>query len=170
MKFRSDIHALSSCGFSLLSTFALLTTVACGPSRESPPSDATGSAGAGGTAGSGGEGAGGANDSGLPETGIHFAADDVDPGDYEETLSDVAEPEIGEKETVEYPYDPNAPADPDNGQPTRVEIRSTCTTKTYDIRSNPQKVLLHGIDNSITWPGALLQGGHYRDGTLRGES
>lgn len=104
---------------------------------------------------------------GLPRAGIYFEDEAIEPGDFLEEVVDISEPVLGEKEEVEYPYDPKEEMDDENAKPTKIEIRSNCTTKTYDLKSNPQKLMLHGIDNAITWPGALLQGASYRDGSLR---
>lgn len=101
----------------------------------------------------------------LPQEGVHFTAE-VAIGETEETLKAVSAPTLSAPEMVEFPYDPQQP-DAEDPEPATVEVRSACVTKTYDLASNPTQVLLHGVDSAISWPGALLQGDPYRDGTLR---
>ena len=101
----------------------------------------------------------------LPSAGINFDTSEVAAGETSEQLKSESELVVGAPQTVTYAYDINDP-DGDTGE-TDVEVRMACTTKTYDIKSNPEKILLHGIDASHSWPGAILQGGLYRDGTLR---
>jgi len=102
----------------------------------------------------------------LPSTAINFDTADVEVGEVKEELVGETELVVGDPQTVTYDYDINDP-DSDNPQETDVEVRMACTTKTYDIKSNPEKILLHGINDSHRWPGALLQGQPYREGTMR---
>ena len=101
----------------------------------------------------------------LPSAGINFDTSEVAAGATSEELKSESELMVGAPQTVTYAYNINEP-DGDTGE-TDIEVRMACTTKTYDIKSNPEKILLHGIDASHSWPGAILQGGLYRDGTLR---
>lgn len=101
----------------------------------------------------------------LPSAGVNFDTSDVAIGETSEELKSESELVVGEPQTVTYAYNINDP-DSESGE-TDIEIRMACTTKNYDIKSNPEKILLHGIDASHSWPGAVLQGGLYRDGTLR---
>jgi len=103
----------------------------------------------------------------LPSKSINFDTSEILAGEVTETLLAESLPTLSAPEKVQFPYDP-ADSDPKTITPTEVEIRNACVTRTYDLKSNPEKVLLHGVDGAITWPGALLQGGLYRDGTLRG--
>ena len=102
----------------------------------------------------------------LPSSAINFDTSEVTVGEVKEELVGETELTVGEPQTVTYDYDINNP-DSENPTETQVEVRMACTTKTYDIKSNPEKILLHGINDSHRWPGALLQGQHYREGTMR---
>ncbi len=84
----------------------------------------------------------------------------------EETLVGESEPQLSAPEDVVYPYDP---ADPDakNPEATTVRLRSQCTTRTYDITSNPEKVAMYSNDGNVSYPGALLRGDQFRAGELR---
>ncbi|MGX5203041.1 thiol-activated cytolysin family protein [Aliikangiella sp. IMCC44632] len=102
----------------------------------------------------------------LPSTGVNEYSPDVALGSTEETLlSESENPEISEPKMVEYDYDIRDPDKESNA--TQVEVRMACTTKRYDIKSNPRQIAVHGLDSAITWPGALLQGDSYRNGTFR---
>ena len=101
----------------------------------------------------------------LPSSSINFDTSEVPEAGTNEELTSESELVAGDPQTVTYAYDIT---EPDSGAgETDIEVRMACTTKTYDIKSNPEKILLHGIDDNHRWPGALLQGGLYRDGTLR---
>lgn len=102
----------------------------------------------------------------LPSTTINFDTTDVQVGEVKEELVGETQLVMGDPQMVTYDYDINDP-DSDNPQETDVEVRMACTTKTYNIKSNPEKILLHGVNDSHRWPGALLQGQPYRDGTMR---
>jgi len=47
-------------------------------------------------------------------------------------------------------------------------VTFVCTDQTYNFRDNPEKALSFNIDQTVIWPGALIQGKSHRDGTSIG--
>jgi len=47
-------------------------------------------------------------------------------------------------------------------------VTFVCTDQTYNFRDNPEKALSFNIDQTVIWPGALVQGKSHRDGTSIG--
>lgn len=43
-------------------------------------------------------------------------------------------------------------------------ITYTCTTRSYSITQNPEKIVMYSPDVELLWPGALIQGKSHRDG------
>ena len=115
-----------------------------------------------------GGGGGGATAAQLPANATPIVHDTskVALNQTQEELVSESEPVLSAPEDVTYPYDP---ADPDaaNPVPTSVRLRSQCTTRTYDITSNPEKVAMYSNDGNVSFPGALLRGDQYRAGALR---
>lgn len=83
----------------------------------------------------------------------------------EEPVGAEPDPVLSAPEDVVYPYDPAAP-DAANPAETTVRVRSLCTTRTYDITSNPRDVILYGVNANLSYPGALLRGDEFRAGRL----
>lgn len=83
----------------------------------------------------------------------------------EEPVGTAPEPVLGLPEDVTYPYDP---ANPDAANPTEttVRVRNLCTTRSYDITSNPREVILYNVNANLAYPGALLRGDEFRAGRL----
>lgn len=83
----------------------------------------------------------------------------------EEAVGAEPEPVLGAPEDVVYPYDP---AEPDAANPveTTVRVRNLCTTRSYDITSNPREVILYNVNANLAFPGALLRGDEFRAGRL----
>lgn len=121
----------------------------------------------GGGGGDGGGGTGGTAAS-LPTSAAPVVHDTrvVALNATSETLVGESEPVLSAPEDVTYPYDP---AKPDEANPaeTTVRLRSLCTTRTYDMVSNPEKVAMYSADGNVSFPGALLRGDAFRAGQLR---
>jgi hypothetical protein len=47
-------------------------------------------------------------------------------------------------------------------------VTFVCTEQTYNFRDNPDRALSMNIDQTVIWPGALIQGKSHRDGTSIG--
>lgn len=43
-------------------------------------------------------------------------------------------------------------------------VTYTCTTRSYSITQNPEKIVMYSPDVELLWPGALIQGKSHRDG------
>jgi hypothetical protein len=123
--------------------------------------------GGGGTGDPGG-GGGGGGPATLPPSATPIAYDtsEVALGQTRETLVSESEPALSAPQDVVYPYDPQNP-DANPATPTTVRLRSQCTTRTYDLKSNPSKVVLYSADGNVSYPGALLKGQEFRNGELR---
>jgi len=121
----------------------------------------------GGGGGDGGSGGGGGTAGALPPNAAPIVHDTrvVALNETREALVSETAPLLSDPETAEYPYDPEKP-DEVQAQPVPVRVRSLCTTRTYDITSNPDKVVMYNRDGNVSYPGALLQGGAFRAGQL----
>lgn len=117
----------------------------------------------GGGGGDGGSGGGGGTAGALPPNAAPIVHDTrvVALNETREALVSETAPLLSDPETAEYPYDPEKP-DEVQAQPVPVRVRSLCTTRTYDITSNPDKVVMYNRDGNVSYPGALLQGGAFR--------
>ncbi len=141
----------STCAVPLLALVA-----ACGGGGSSDPADTGNTGNTGGTAAS------------LPASATPVVHDTraVALNATSETLVGESDPVLSEPQDVSYPYDP---AKPDEAAPkeTTVRLRSLCTTRTYDMVSNPEKVAMYSADGNVSFPGALLRGDSFRAGQLR---
>lgn len=48
------------------------------------------------------------------------------------------------------------------------DVTFVCTDRTYSFTENPEKALSFGLDRTVIWPGALIQGESHRDGNSLG--
>ena len=124
--------------------------------------------GGGGGGDAGGGGGGGGNAAQLPPAAAATTQDTSKVAlgaTLEEPVGAEPDPVLGPPEDVVYPYDPAQPDDP-NPAATTVRVRNLCTTRSYDITSNPREVILYGVNANLSYPGALLRGDEFRAGRL----
>ncbi len=102
----------------------------------------------------------------LPQTVVTYENTDLAIGTSRETVT--AESQSSQVfPATELPFDPSNDNENENGQKTTVDIRSRCTSKTFTLEANPREIVMYDIDGNLSWPGAILQGDQYRNGTLR---
>ncbi len=109
-------------------------------------------------------GDGGASYGELPQAGIYFDTENIEVGEVAKLQKGPLLVELTEAADVLLPYDPRQPgAEP---EATELPLRASCSENAHALTANPLGFLLYDVDPALVWPGALLQGAAYADGSL----